>query len=150
MDNHKDKLKIVNNREPDFDLLHFRNSHNYIFISKYSHDYNDDSKNFIKIGMGYMMRSNVIIEIVAIQLGPKEVKCIVVHTHIGLVECAVLEHSAVSQHIEMCFRIVADVFGIPHGHFRVEVEIAGITLVAEIRQTTPKRIHSLIEVEAIE
>ena len=65
MDNHKDKLKIVNNREPDFDLIHFRNSHNYIFISKYSHDYNDDSKNFIKIGMGYMMRSNVIIEIVA-------------------------------------------------------------------------------------
>jgi len=48
-----------------FNLLNFRNSHNYLFISKYSSDHHNHLNNFIKIGMGYLTRSNVIIEIIA-------------------------------------------------------------------------------------
>ncbi len=63
-DNHS-KVKIAYHQEPLFNLLNFRNSHNYLFISKYSSDHHNHLNNFIKIGMGYLTRSNVIIEIIA-------------------------------------------------------------------------------------
>ncbi len=61
--NNLDSVKISFSKMPPFNLLHFQNSENLLFISKFSYDRNTLSNNFIKIGIGYTMKTNVLIEI---------------------------------------------------------------------------------------